>query len=149
MGFWGESQPVLPNVCLKTAVIKKLLKGRTSASHSPSLLGGDTLTFLVALGSSLLFPIASNIIIAVSYALSVLLHSWIYYMSLYYIPEYNSQDTDKTPFPTHFSADLCYLFIWKMGLYQNFPMALWPWSKSELRFNFEHGSWPIYTELEY
>lgn len=44
-------------------------------------------------------------------------------------------------------VDLCCLFLWKINLYPIFPLLRWPYSKSEVRFGFEYGFWPIYVGL--
>lgn len=125
---WGESQPLLPTGCFKRTVIKKNIEG-----EDPALM------FSFTFRANHIFtgfrihtcPIASKFV-AVSYALSL-------YTFLNII--IRIQITHCLPL---ISEDLCYLIIWKMNLYPNFLMMC---SESEVRFNFEHGSWPIYMGL--
>ena len=133
---WGESQPLLPTSCLKTTVIKKIIEGEDLVlMFSLTFRAEHTWIFTgFRIQPSWVFPIASKII-TVSYALSLytFLNIIIRIQITYHLPL--------------ISEDLCYLFIWKVKLYPNFPVICWPCSKSEGRFNFEHGFWCIYMGL--
>lgn len=133
----GESRPPLPTGCLKTAVIKQIIEGEDLVlMFSFTFRAEHTCIFTsFRIQPSWVFPIASKFITD-SYALSPypFLNIIIRIQITYCLPL--------------ISEDLCYLFYVKDESLPKFSqMICWPCSKSEVRFNFEHCSWPIYVGL--
>lgn len=140
----GESQPVLPTGCWKATVMEKntdqedlllVLSFSSTVEHTCIFMGLRMHPFLLELLFCFVFFSIASKFSCVSYTL---------FLCMFLNTVIRIQITYCLPLTR---VDLCCLFVWKINLYPVFPLLRWPYSKSEVRFGFEYGFWPICVGL--